>query len=311
MAQAIFVAILSGLTAALLSGLLTPGSIPLFLLFFLAPAPLMIAGLGWHALVAALGALVGLVLVNSVIGFRGAIGFIGMVGLPSVLACFVFAKLFDAPVRLPRDGERLGQLYMLLSGYVALAIIGSAISVAPDYEALQAGLRATMSEASRFMRAGAMLPQADEAALEAVIDTMAGLILPISALMILITLVVSGTLALKIVERAKGNAFIAPDLRHLRLPGGAILLLGLSLFMAMDASYIGIFAGLIAVGLGLGYVLQGFGVLHFKLGGKPGGTMLIGLTWLITVLFGFPALGFLVLGMLDHLLNFRNNRAES
>jgi hypothetical protein len=310
MAQAILVAILSGGTSALLSGLLTPGTVPFFVLFFLAPLPLMIVGLGWHALVAALGALIGLILVNYGVGLRGAIGFIGMVGLPAFGASLLFTRLFQETERSERDGDRLGQLYLVIAGYVALAMVLSSIAVQPDYAIFEASLHKMMQEAFKIMSAGASapLPPTDSAGVEALISTMAGLIMPISALMIIATLVISGTLALMIVVRSNRLMMQAPDLRRLRLPGGALILFGIALFLGAQDSYIGLFCELIVIGIAIGFVLQGLAVLHVRLIGSPNRTLILGVAWALLVVFGVPALMFLILGMANHLMNFRRGR---
>src|SRR3954447_5388984 len=73
----------SGAAAALLFASLTSGSYLSIALFYLAPLPLMIAGLGWGHWSALIGAAAGSALLAAIFGLTFFVGFVAVVGAPS------------------------------------------------------------------------------------------------------------------------------------------------------------------------------------------------------------------------------------
>ncbi|MCA1951687.1 MAG: hypothetical protein LDL25_01995 [Hyphomicrobiales bacterium] len=304
LAQAILVALLAGFTTALLSGLLTPLAAPILLLSVLAPAPLLIAGFGWHPLVAALGGILAGLIAQLAAGMPAALVVSGMLAIPAFGITARAAQVFlPAEGRPGRDGLDLGRLALLTIMYVALAMAVAAFLFQPDYAALQAQLRRALELAAR--RIGAEPPGGD---LQALVELMAGLILPLSGLVNVLTLAISATLAMQIAERAGRLAYPRPDFRRFRLPGGALILFGLSFFLALSPGYPGLFGELVVVGLAAAFTLQGLAVLHVRTLGMAARGILLTAIWAALVIFGLPALLLILLGMIDHLADFRRGR---
>lgn len=309
MAQAILIAIIAGLATALMSGLLTPGVAPMVFLSLLAPAPLFIAGFGWHPLVAALGGLFGALIANFMIGPPAALLIVGMFAVPAFALTWISDRLFsNLSGRPDRDGIELGRMAVTLVLYLAIAGVVSAMIIEPDYEALVSRIRKAVEAVAGAMGLGQSLPDAGKKDLSRLLDMMTAIMLPMSAMISLATHVVSGTLALQITDRARRLTFIRPDFRRLRLPGGALILLGLAFIVGIREGYVGLLGEIVALGLAFAFMLQGLAVVHTRSIGAGGRALILAAVWSSIVIFTFPALIFVGIGMADHLLNFRRGR---
>lgn len=309
MGQAILVAAVAGLASALLSGILTPGNVSFVLLVFLAPLPLFIAGLGWHAYVAALGGLLATLAINVSLGTRPSLAFLGSIALPTFALCYAADRLFgraDAAMRHP--GIDLGRLAIGAIIGVALILVATTITIEPDYAEFQRRLRGMVETIVRGMlsQPGQAVP-AEQAAM--ITDMMTRLMLPLSGGLVITTLTISGTLGLQIAERANRLAWRRPDFRSFRLPGGALILFGLALLATMIGGYTSVFAEIVLIGLAFMFMLQGLAVMHARMAGKEGKVFIIAGAWVLIIVLGLPALVFVGIGMADHLADFRRPKS--
>jgi hypothetical protein len=304
LAQAILASIIAGFAAALLSGVVTPLSVPVMLFSILAPAPLFLAGFAVHPLAGALGGIVAALVANLVGGMPSALLMAGMFALPAFGAALQGERAFGVYAGRPdRDGIELGRLAMVLILYLALIITLGALVIEPDYEALQARMRRVLDLA--MSQVG---PPAGGAEIGQILDLMAGVVLPLSGLVSFVSLVISGTLAMQIAERFGRLWYARPDFRRFRLPGGALILLGLSFFLALTAGYLGLLGEIVALCLVAAFTLQGLAVVHVRTIGLSGRGLILGAVWAALIVFGFPAFLLVGLGMVDHLADFRRGR---
>ena len=68
------------------------------------------------------------------------------------------------------------------------------------------------------------------------------------------------------------------------------------------------FGSIVALGLLLAFVFQGLAVVHVRTIGMDSRGFLLAALWAALIVFGLPALLFLVVGMIDHLTDFRRGR---
>lgn len=310
LAEAIFVAIVAGIATALMSGQLTPGYAPIVLLSLLAPAPLFVAGFAWHPLVAALGALVATLVVNALVSTNAALAIAGMIGLPAFMASILAGRLFSVlPGRPDRDGIDLGRVAMALIFYVAVVGTTTALLIEPDLGALEVRIRKMLEILWQSMLQGNVDPAVPQPkALGAMLDMMANLVLPVSALVAFTTLVLSGTFGMQIADRFGRLVYPRPDFRRFRLPGGTLILIGIALLVATRAGYVGLFGEMTVTMLALAFMLQGLAVLHVWTARIGLRLLVLIACWAALIIFGFPALVFIGIGMADHLLDFRRGR---
>lgn len=309
LAQAILVAIIAGFATALMSGLLTPGVAPAVFLSLLAPAPLFIAGFGWHPLVAALGGIFAALIAHFAIGWPAALMIAGMIALPVFVLTTLCEKLFGAYSGRPgKDGIDLGRLAVTLILYIGIVGVAVAVVFEPDFGQLEARIRRAVEAV--FVMAGLdkAMPNAGKADLARLFEIMTAIMLPLSALISLVTLVISGTLGLQIADRAGRLLFARPDFRRFRLPGGALILLGIAFIVSTRSGYVGLLGEIVALGLAFAYLLQGLAVVHVRTLGMGARIAILAAVWGTLVVFGFPAFVLIGLGMADHLLDFRRGR---
>src|SRR5215208_2140743 len=147
MLQIAYIGIGAGAAAALLFASVASGSLLATLLFYLAPLPILIAGLGWShwaGLVAAITAALGL---GAVLGFYFLSAFAIGVGLPAWWLGYL--TLLARPVSASGNGAAPADIEWYPIGRLVLwaAIIGAVVvlvavpNFGTDKESFQAGLR--------------------------------------------------------------------------------------------------------------------------------------------------------------------------
>ncbi|MCZ8261995.1 MAG: hypothetical protein O9333_17915 [Beijerinckiaceae bacterium] len=308
-AQALIVAIIAGFGTALLSGFLTPGTMQAALLSLIAPTPLLIVGFGWHPYAGALAGLSAALIVQSVAGTPPAMAIAALFSLP-VFGLTWLAEARFAPLsgRPERDGIETGRLILILISYIAVAFVVAGLILEPDFAALQQRIRRSVEAVFGMIglpRGGRALPPGD---MTRIFDLMVSIIMPVSALITLVTLMASAAIGLFVADRSRRLVFIKPDLRRFRLPGGTLILLGLALLASMRDGYIGLFGSIMALGLLFALILQGLAVVHVRTIGMESRGFLLTAIWAALIVFGLPALIFLVIGMIDHITDFRRGR---
>lgn len=309
MAQAILIALIAGLASALLAGLLTPHAAPALFLGVIAPVPILLAGFGWHPLVGALAGIFCTLLVNLAIGSGVALSVFALMALPAYGILWWSARAFGSYAGRPdRDGIDLGRLALALALYLAAVIVLASFIAEPDFAQNQARIRAQFEALARAMVASGAGPKLDAQALGRLVDIVAAVAQSLGALAGYITLVVSGTLAMMLAERLGRLPYARPDFRRFRLPGGALILLGLSFLLAMAAGYAGLFGEIVALLIFAAFTLQGLAVIHVRTMAMPGRAIALTAMWAALIVFGFPAFLLAFLGMVDHLADFRRGR---
>ncbi|MGL5447103.1 MAG: hypothetical protein ACRDBL_07340 [Rhabdaerophilum sp.] len=309
MTQAILLASLAGFASALLTGMLTPGMMSLAFLFLVSPLPLFIAGFAWHPLVAALAGLFGAILIDFATGDRAAVAFASIMALPAYAMSAVAWRSFATETRMiAKDGIATGQIALSAVIYIALVIVISAIWVEPDYAVFTQKLRGFVLEGIRQMGAPGNPAVNDPATLNRLADLMTAIMLPMSGFVIITTITLSAALGAMVAERSGRMEFVKPSFNEFRLPGGSLILFGATLLIGMWEGYIAVFAEIAALGIALLLMLQGLGVLHTRLRGKPSRGFLLSVAWASVIVFGLPALLFVGVGVADHLFDLRNRK---
>ncbi|MCZ8374280.1 MAG: DUF2232 domain-containing protein [Beijerinckiaceae bacterium] len=307
--QALLVAVIAGFGTALLSGFLTPGTMQAALLSLIAPTPLFIVAFGWHPYAGALAGLSAVLIVQAAAGTPPALALAALFSLPVFgLSWLSEARFSPLSGRPERDGLEVGRLVLILISYLAMAFVVAGLFIEPDFAALQQRIRRSVEAVFTLIGmpgGGPSLPSGDMAR---IFDLMTAIIMPLSALITLVTLMASAAIGLFVADRSRRLAFVKPDLRRFRLPGGTLILLGLALFASMRDGYVGLFGSIMALGLLFALILQGLAVVHVRTIGMDSRAFVLTAIWAALIVFGLPALIFLVIGMIDHITDFRRGR---
>ncbi len=314
--QAIFASLGAGIASALLCVVLQPQSLPGALLFLLSPLPLMIAGFSYHPMVAALGALIGCLFLQQVIGIPLAIAYALMAGLPAWLVCEGSLRSF-LPVRLGAGGNSSlspGAILFGIAIYAALLIFLTSLWISGSYEDLRNYLYTAFEETIRVqygIEKNAPLKLPDGTDLEPVGKFYARLMPALAALPLFILITGSAYLGARVANISGRFPRIWPDFRELRLPWIALPLMGFGIGLAMTGGYFTLAGELLMLVLSLCYMLQGLAVLHFNLRNRPDWRWLIGTSWILIIVFGVFGIGFALIGLADPFLDLRKLRSTN
>lgn len=311
MAQAILLSLLAGLGSALLSGVLSPLSQIASVLFIIAPLPLLIVGLGWHPLLAALGALLACLLMSMGLGHRAAIAYGLIVGAPSWLLCEITIRLFGHS-RALTPGDAARRIGIVVTGATVLGAAVcflAALSLDFDHDRLETRLATALSQTLRALVAGETLPRGVD------IDRFAAIYVnilpPLFTAVLSIMFTLSLWLAVRVARKSERLPFEAPPLFLTQMPKGSLAAFAVCLLLAQAPDWPGFIGVIGAAALSVGFVVSGIAVLHMKTLGRPERPVLLAVVWLVLLVFVFAAIGFLLLGALDTIFDFRRLRAGS
>lgn len=266
-----------GLVAAVVFASATTGPMLIrFLLLFITPLPIALAGLGWGwragALAGAVGTAIVLIVANPLVAAAFAVTQI----IP-IVALTYFAML-SRPVEesdqaVDEDGSGvewypIGRLVLWAAGIGAAMAIASMVLLAGDADALRKSI-------GEFMQAAvtANMPEAQgqigEAELNALTEIALAVLPAASAMSWMTSLLFNLWLAGRITHASGQLGRPWPDLAAITYPQGTSLMFGAVLMASMLPGHIGLAASAASGGLFIVYLLLGLAVVHYATRGKP------------------------------------------
>lgn len=299
----------SGLIAAALFASAATATALAGVLFYLAPLPVCLAGLGWGGRAALLSALTGTVVIAAALGVATAAVFAISIAAPSALLTHL--ALLSRPAVTPQ-----GQQVAALEWYPPGRIVGWAALLA----GLLAGLlvlflgydQETYRESIREILSHSALKELDPDGTLFTEDTIANLstvlarALPAAFAVVWLTITLFNLWMAGLIVNASGHALRPwPDLDALELPNAFLLVFA----GALAASFLPGLPGLLATGLAgallFAYVLQGLAVIHVYSQGVPARGLLLATVYLGILLLGWVAVIVAILGLAEPLLRLR------
>lgn len=314
MAQAVFLSIVAGIASALLSGILTPGSMLAAILMFVAPLPLMIVGLGWHALVAALGALVGCLIMSFGMGPKAALVYGAMVGLPSWLLCEWLPRLMQniRPLSAEQAGRQVGTgLFGAISGYAIAVTFFGALTIDTDHSRFVQRVSRSVEVMFRAMFEDGRAPVPGGSKLSDMAQIYALIMPPMLTFLICIMLTLSLWLAVRIVKKSERLAFPLLPAYFLSLPKEALFVFLGGMGLASVVGYAGMLGALVMVAASFALMLAGLSLIHYKTLGRSERPLVLGAAWGALLVIGFPGFIYAFVGALDAALDFRRPKGGS
>ena len=299
----------SGLIAAALFASAATATAPAGVLFYLAPLPVCLAGLGWGGRAALLSAFTGTVVIAAAPGVATAAVFAVSIAAPSALLTHL--ALLSRPAITPQ-----GRQVAALEWYPPGRIVGWAALLA----GLLAGLlvlflgydQETYRESIREILSHSALKELDPDGKLFTEDTIANLsivlarALPAAFAVVWLTITLFNLWMAGLIVNASGHALRPwPDLDALELPNAFLLVFA----GALAASFLPGLPGLLATGLAgallFAYVLQGLAVIHVYSQGVPARGLLLATVYLGILLLGWVAVIVAILGLAEPLLGLR------
>ena len=305
----LFIGAGSGLVSAALFASAATATSLAGLLFYLAPLPLCLAGLGWGGMVALLSALTGIVVIATSLGAATAAVFALSIAAPTALLAHL--ALLSRPAATP-NGQVVGPLEWyppgrivgwaaLIAGLLAGILV---LTIGYDQEAYRDTIRQILEHSTlkELDRNGTVFTEEAIASLSSVLARA----LPAAFAIIWFTITLFNLWIAALIVDASGRALRPwPDLRGFELPNALVPLFA----GALGASFLPGLPGLLATGLAgallFAYVLQGLAVIHLYSHGLPFRAVLLTAVYLGILLLGWVALVVAILGLAEPLLGLR------
>jgi Predicted membrane protein (DUF2232) len=316
----IAVAVFAGIASALI---FAAAGVPTFAaaaVFLLAPAPLLIAGLGWGYVVTLIAGFVGAVVLSLLIGWAFAVPYLLSTALPAVIIARLALQQRPAA---PADGAeaeaRSGHVEWYPEGRVLIAIalmaaiLASALVImaGPDAQSFRAS---TDQLLDRVLAIQNVTPSTAEQKqrLESMRSLFADLLPAAAAIGWTLSTFANFRLAATIAARLKLTARPLPRFGTLAFPRSAALGLLIASASSLLPDSFGLIGGAFAGGLAAAFALLGLAVLHGLLEGHPFRPMLLVALYVAVLVLGFAlALPLIVTGLLDMVFRMRARTRSS
>lgn len=304
MGRLLGIALAAGAASALLAAGVAAGSMLAVPLFYLAPLPVMIAGLAFSPVAAGLAVLVACV--GLLIGFGGH--FVGayVLGLGGPAFGLSYAALLARADPAARDGLvwfPVSQLVLLAALFATIGIAVALFMTAGSHEAYMEAVGRAFEALMQASGGMAVPPGADNAVMG---EMVARILPPVAASASMVAHVGCLYLAGRAARTSGGLVRPWPDLSALRLPASALGALGVALLVSMLSSLLGLVAAAAAATLLFAFALGGFSVVHSLTMGQGARPLILVALWGSTGLLGWPVLAMALLGLVDALFDLRS-----
>ena len=298
----------SGAASALLFASLTSGSYLSVALFYLAPLPLMIAGLGWSHWSALIGAAAGAALLGGLFGLTFFVGFAAVVGAPSWwLSRLAMLARPLGPTETGVAGEQLEWFPPgMLVVWCALLGAGLVLLAFPlfglDADSFHAGLARTITQMLQIETgtpSGKPLSVPGIENVQRMVYVLAAIVPPAAAVLATVINLLNLWLAARVVKFSSRLMRPWPQLPAMTFPAWLALLLAAAIALTFAGGLIAIAATVVTASLTVAYAVLGFAVLHEITRGLSGRPFVLGGLYVSVLVFGWPTLLLFLLGLAE------------
>ncbi len=309
----------AGAAAALLFASVTSGSLLAVVLFYLAPLPMMIAGLGWSHWAALIAAGFGAAAIAGIFGWVFFVWFLACAGLPAWWLSYL--AMLARPAAAGGNGAAPtfewyppGRLVMW-AAILAVVVVAAAIPVfGADAESFRTGLHDALA---KLFGINAEAPAATPSSLpgisdpERLLNFLVASLPPAAAVLATVINLFNLWLAGRTVKFSGRLARPWPQIPAMTFPRGLMAAFAVAIAVNFFGGLIGILAGVAAAGLLMAYGVLGFAVLHTITQGMNGRGFLLGGVYAAVMVFGWPVLALCLLGLIELAIDLRARIARS
>ncbi len=298
----------AGAAAALLFASVTSGTLLSIPLFYLAPLPIMIAGIGWSHWSALIAALAGALALGIAFGPLLILTFLASAGLPAWWLAYLamLARPLEGVTNL--EWYPPGRLVIWAAVLAGVTVAAAIPNFGLDGDSFRAALRTTLAymlraETEAVAGASANVPGVSNTA--RLIDFLVAVIPPAAAVLATVVNIFNLWLAARIVKFSGLLKRPWPPLAAMSFPRLLMAALALAVLLSFLGGLIGIIAGVISATLLMAYSVLGLAVLHTITQGMDARMFLLGGVYAALLVFGWPVLALCLLGLLDAVIHLR------
>jgi len=311
MITTILIALAAGCASALMFASIISGALISLVLLYLAPLPLMVATLSWGPLCGAIGGLAAAAGLGAIFGLPYCIAFAITVALPAwwlghlvllgrpVRAAAPAADSDDAVADQPEvEWYPLGRVLLWIVGFATIAVMSTLLTFGTDAEQITSTLRELLL---KVLGAQDDLDAQTERVIRLVIRSA-----PLAAAaMAMTTLTLNLWLAGKITATSHRLLRPWPDLKSVTLPPITLAVLCAVIALGFSGGLPAIVGRVTATALIMAYALVGFAALHTLTLSLKNRAFWLGSVYAVVVLFVWPVLAIVVLGVADAVFGLR------
>jgi Predicted membrane protein (DUF2232) len=310
MVAILFIALAAGCASALMFASIISGALISLVLFYLAPLPLMVAAIGWGPLSAGIGGIAAACGLGAIFGLPYCIAYAVMVALPAWwLGHLVLLGRPAASGASPGDGAApaaadlewypVGRILLWISGFVALTTFGALLTWGTDAATINGALRDGLLRLISAL--GGEVSSETEQVIEAVV-----IVAPVVASTFAMPILTLNLwLAAKITATSGRLHRPWPDLKTVALPPMTLVALCIAVALCFSGGLSAMLAEVVTSALMMAYALTGFAVLHTVTQTLRSRAFWLGSTYAVVVMFVWPVLAMVVLGLADAVFGFR------
>jgi hypothetical protein len=307
----VLIALAAGCASALMFASIISGALISLVLFYLAPLPLMVAALGWGPLSATIGGISAAIGLGAIFGLPYCIAFVLTVALPAwwlghlallgrPVPAGASAGNGAAPVAPAMEWYPVGRILLWTAGFAALTTMAALFTLGSDAATITAALRRGL-----LRIIGVRDPAPATGDTEQVVDALVTIAPAAAAVVAMMTLTLNLWLAAKITATSGRLHRPWPDLKTATLPAMTLAALSLALALCFTGGLFAMLGQIASAALLMAYALIGFAVLHTLTLAMKSRALWLGGTYAVVLVFGWPVLAMVGLGLADAVFGFR------
>jgi len=304
------IALAAGGASALMFASIISGALISLALFYLAPLPLMVATLAWGPLCGTIGGIAAATGLGVIFGLPYCLAFAITIALPAwwlghlaLLGRPVTAghapSVSPSPSAPAVEWYPLGRILLWITVFASLSTMAALLTLGTDAASIVDALRQFMLR---------LLEQRDAtvaADTERLIESLIIVAPAAAAAVAMLTLTLNLWLAAKITVTSGRLPRPWPDLKSMTLPPMTLAALCTAIAFCFSGGLAAIGARIVTSALLLAYALVGFAVLHTLSLALKNRAFWLGSVYAIALIFVWPALALVALGLADAVFGFR------
>ena len=303
------IALAAGSASALMFASIISGALISLVLFYLSPLPLMVTALGWGPLAATIGGIAAASGLGAMFGLPYCVAFALTVALPAwwlghlALLGRPIANAAPgtgtAPATATLEWYPAGRILLWIAGFATITTIAAMLTLGTDAEAITGTLRRGL------LRILGPRDAASSGDVERWVAALSLIAPPAAAIVSMMTLTLNLWLAGKIAATSGRLHRPWPDLKSAELPPMTLVVLSVAMAFCFIGGIAAMFAQIATTALMMAYAFTGFAVLHTLTLALKSRAIWLSCTYAVVVVFGWPVLAMIALGLADAVFGFR------